>query len=94
MRVSADLDRHNPFLLLVSILRGVLLCRSFPEVEKSKRGWHLFWYNQQITEREMFKRRLLIGDDKNRVRLDMISDKRIQQVMFTKKKFIKIPKLY
>jgi len=91
MRLTCDIDTKNPLVLLFSIFRGIWLCRSLPEIEKSKKGWHLFWYGLKINQKTMFKYRLLIGDDQNRVRLDMSSDKRIQQVMFNRKIFIKIP---
>jgi hypothetical protein len=34
----------------------------------------------------MFRYRFILGDDEKRLELDMLSDKRVKQVMFTDKK--------
>jgi len=93
MRVTVDIDTKNPLVLLTAILKGIILCRSFPEIESSRRGFHLIWYGLNIDEETMLRYRRIIGDDENRIRLDSISDKRIKQVLFTEKKVINVKKL-
>jgi len=93
MRVTVDIDSKNPIVLTIAIIKGIILCRSFPQIEKSRRGFHLIWHGLNIDEKKMLLYRRLIGDDENRIMLDSISDKRIKQVLFTEKKFIDVQKL-
>jgi len=67
------------------IILGYILMRKFPEIRVTSKGLHLVWRNNKISVKKMFKYRLLLGDDLNRLYLDMISWKRINQVLFTKK---------
>jgi len=88
MRITVDIDTKNPLVLFNSLLRGLILLRKIPFIEESNRGFHLIWHGVDMPESDTYKYRLLIGDDENRVRLDMISEKRIKQVLFTHKTFI------
>ena len=66
-----------------------LMHRKFSRIEIMKssggRGWHIIVYDVNIGEKEMFSARKFIGDDANRIKLDMSSRKRIRQVLFDKK---------
>lgn len=93
MRVTVDIDSKNPIVLAIAIIKGIILCRNFPQIEKSRRGFHLIWYGLNIDENKMLLYRKLIGDDENRIRLDSLSDKRIKQVLFTEKRFIDLKKV-
>jgi len=99
MRITIDIDTRNKLILLWKIFKGTILLEQFPDEIKSSasgRGYHLIWYNQfleqNITEafNNMIKYRKLIGDDKNRIRLDMLTPHRVPQIMFTDKEFINL----
>ena len=62
--------------------------RKFPEIRVTSKGLHLVWRDNKISARKMFKYRFLLGDDLTRLYLDMISWKRINQVLFTKKEIV------
>jgi len=85
MRVTIDYDSESYIGLLWRILKGIFLCKKLPNIKKSSKGYHLVWSGLNISERDMFKYRKIIGDDKNRIRLDRCSKKRIKQVLFTEK---------
>jgi len=87
MRVTIDIDNKSKGDLYKAIIRGYrYLRRKKPDfIRETGRGYHLIWRGLSITEREMLKFRLLIGDDPNRVRLDSLSPHRIKQVLFYKK---------
>jgi len=70
------------------IILGYLLMRKFPEIRVTSKGLHLVWRHNKISARKMFKYRFLLGDDLTRLYLDMISWKRINQVLFTKKEIV------
>jgi hypothetical protein len=85
LRVTIDIDSKNPLILMKTLIMGTLKFMRFPYLfEKSRKGYHVGWHGMDITEREMLVARLALGDDKNRVRLDMMPN-RIQQVLFDKK---------
>lgn len=85
MRVTVDAD-CGKIKLLWKIFKGVLLCRKFPDkINRTKRGYHLIWYGLNISIKKHFVYRKFIGDDWNRIRLDM-NPKRVGQVLFTKKR--------
>ena len=54
-------------------------------IRKTKRGFHYGWRGLDLSEKESYYYRLLLGDDLNRVMLDMKSKKKIKQVLFVKK---------
>lgn len=86
MRVTVDIDSDNPLSLLVSLIKGTILCRRFPaKIRKTAKGYHIIWRGLGISKKKAFKWRLMVGDDWNRVRLDMDSPKRISQVLFSEK---------
>jgi hypothetical protein len=88
MRVTIDLDRRNLLLLWLAKIKGFLLLGRMPDLCKRSatgKGWHLTWQDLPISEGKMFAYRKLIGDDKNRIRLDQCSRWRMRQVLFDKK---------
>ena len=86
MRITIDYDRESYIGLFWRILKGIYLCKKLPSmIRKCSRGYHIVWHGLNISERDMFKYRKIIGDDPNRIRLDMCSEKRIKQVLFTEK---------
>jgi len=87
-RITVDID-GSFFTLLHSLLRCLVLCRIVPFIRKTSKGYHLWFYlPQNVTDREMYRLRLLLFDDKNRVRLDMKCKFKPKQVLFDEKKVI------
>lgn len=99
MRITIDIDTRNKLILLWKIIKGTILLEKIPDEIKtsaSGRGYHLIWYDQFLEQNihdafnSMIKYRKLIGDDKNRIKLDMMSPHRVPQIMFTDKEFINL----
>jgi len=85
MRISIDLDNDSSLKLFWAIAKGHYFLGKFPEkIRKTERGVHII-YRDTISENESIKYRKLIGDDRNRVALDLSSDLRIRQILFTEK---------
>lgn len=85
MIVTIDCDGGR-ISLLWKIFKGLLICRRFPdEIYRTLKGYHLIWYGLKIDFKKHFLYRKFIGDDLNRIKLDM-NPKRIGQVLFTDKK--------
>jgi DNA-directed RNA polymerase beta' subunit len=84
MRVTCDIDSNNRLKLLFSIFKGLLVCRKFPEIEKSQRGYHLIWKGLKISFKKSLAYRKFIGDDYSRLKFDM-NPKRVGQVLFNSK---------
>jgi len=94
MRVTIDLDDKRWWKVMWTIFKGCLITKKFPdEVRKSAtgKGYHIIWRDLDIDEIRMFRYRKIIGDDKNRIKLDLVSRKRVSQVLFTKKKVVYFP---
>lgn len=69
-----------------SVLKGVILCRKFPEIYRTGSGkFHLIFRGVNANEEEMMRLRRLIGDDKKRIHLDKVCKLKPQQILFTKK---------
>jgi len=86
MRVTIDVDSKNPFQIAFVFIKGVLVCMRMPYLFRmTHRGFHFAWRGFDITDDEMYKRRFIIGDDKKRIRLDMLSPMKPKQVLFTSK---------
>lgn len=89
LRVTIDIDTDNPITLFITLLKGVLVCKRFPyKVRKTGKGYHIVFRGLKIDEETMYKYRMLIGDDENRIKLDMDAKKRIKQVLFSEKETI------
>jgi len=86
MRVSCDYDDHNVIKLVYYLAKGIAINKKFPSmIRKTKRGFHVVFSGCSINEREMFLRRYRLGDDSNRIWLDMSCPKKPKQVLFSKK---------
>jgi len=88
MRVTIDLDSKSNFKFMWTLIKGLALIRKPPEMIRlsaSGRGYHFIWRGLNITQEQAYLYRRIIGDDKNRIRLDKLSTKRVKQVLFTKK---------
>jgi len=87
MRVSCDLDSKNSLKLGYYLLKGTLIFFKLPsKIRITRRGFHYIWSGLFITEQKSYYYRKILGDDLNRIRLDMVSDKRLKQVLFKEKK--------
>jgi hypothetical protein len=85
MRITIDADTNSKISLLWKIFKGLLLCHRLPdEIKTTSRGYHMIWYGLKIDFNKHFLYRRFIGDDENRIRLDM-NPKRTGQVLFTSK---------
>jgi hypothetical protein len=91
MRITVDKDNHNRINLRWTLFKGrVLIGRTPDRIYKTRKGYHLIWDDVRkkgipITEEQSMRYRKLIGDDRNRLRLDSVSDKRLKQVLFCQK---------
>ena len=91
MRVTIDLDDKRWWKVMWVLLKGCLIFRKFPDevrLSATGKGYHIIWRGLNISEAEMFRYRKIIGDDKNRVGLDLASRKRVPQVLFKEKQVI------
>lgn len=81
------MDSDSPYEIVWAwrTLKGLYFLRKLPEkVRQTERGIHLIYSDLPITENKMLMLRKAIGDDENRIRLDMIGN-RLQNVLFTEK---------
>jgi hypothetical protein len=86
IRVTADIDNDSPIALAIALIKGIIVCRKLPfKIRKTGKGYHIIWRGLNIDEQTMFKYRKLIGDDPNRIKLDMEAGKRLKQVLFCEK---------
>jgi hypothetical protein len=67
------------------LIKGYYKLRKLPKIEESNRGYHLIYFTEINDFRRICVLRRIIGDDKNRVRLDLLSTNKIKQVLFNKK---------
>lgn len=90
VRVTIDSDSDSSLSLLWCVFKGYLRTGKMPEkVRKSQRGYHIIWKGIDMTEKECIKARAFIGDDSNRLKMDLShinnGDFRLNQVLFTEK---------
>lgn len=86
MRVTIDLDSSSKIRLKWALLKGRLLCgKPADEIYRTRRGFHLLWFNVPITEEQMFRYRKILNDDKKRIELDKECEKKPKQVLFDTK---------
>jgi hypothetical protein len=86
IRVTVDIDSNSIMKLAICIVKGIILCKKIPfKVRKTEKGWHVIWRGLNIDERTMIKYRRILGDDPNRIKLDLEAKKRVQQVLFSEK---------
>lgn len=89
MRLTLDIDgsdpeTHSKALKLYDTLKAQFL-RHDIEMYKTKRGYHLVVYDTGLTYEQVLQLRELLGDDKNRIKLDTELFKKPKQVLFTEK---------
>jgi len=84
VRITIDNDSPHEILWLWSILKGMYFFKKLPDkIRRTERGIHIVWYN--VKTRNPLVARKVVGDDKKRIELDILSKKRITQVLFTEK---------
>jgi len=85
MRITIDLDTRSKLKLNWTLLKGRLLCgKKADEIYQTRKGFHVIWHGLKIDKETSFRWRGLLGDDRNRIRLDR-NPKRITQVLFAEK---------
>ncbi|HDJ96623.1 MAG TPA: hypothetical protein ENG45_00945 [Candidatus Aenigmarchaeota archaeon] len=85
-RITIDID-GNFFVFVHSFIRCLILFSKVPRYRKTSKGYHLWIYlDRLITEKELYKYRLLLFDDRKRVKLDMRCRLKPKQVLFDEKK--------
>lgn len=95
VRITCDLDSTSTLTLANSLLRGIFLLRRLPDtIRQTSKGFHVIYYGINATEDRSYKLRWIIGDDPNRISLDLKSPLRISQVLFSEKivKYFDVPK--
>ena len=86
MRVSLDNDNDSPLDLFWTITKGLYFLRKMPDkIRRTERGWHIIYHGLDIDENGMFKYRRILSDDLNRQKLDLSSEKRCRQILFSEK---------
>lgn len=86
MRITIDIDTKNPIFLFRTFFYGLIMYRKLPNLfHITKKGYHLGWINVKISEDDMFRHRLLLGDDKRRILLDRICLCKPRQTLFNRK---------
>jgi len=87
MRLTLDIDSWW-FTELQRVINTALeLGLPFPDTIRpspSRKGYHIIWYGLNITEDEVLKLRLKLGDDIARIFFDIVGEPK--QVLFTKKR--------
>lgn len=92
-----DIDSTSTFMLLNSILRGFFLLKRLPDtIRQTSKGFHVIYYGINVTEDRSYRLRFCLLDDTNRLRLDLLSPKRITNVLFSEKivRYLDVPKDY
>jgi hypothetical protein len=86
MRITIDVDHKSRIALWWVCFKGrILLGKSADNIYKTRKGWHVIWHSLPMTEQASITYRKILGDDKNRIRLDHFSNKRLHQVLFSEK---------
>lgn len=89
MRLTLDIDGDDDRTRNKVIEIHRLLKKKFDkhdmELYKTRRGYHLIVYDTELSFSEVIRLRELLGDDKNRIKLDEELIKKPKQVLFTKK---------
>jgi len=86
IRITIDLDSHSKLRLALILLRGFATLHKFPdEIRKTNRGRHIIWRGIKCTVEEMYLYRKIIGDDKRRIKLDILKKKGEKQILFKEK---------
>lgn len=90
IRLTADLDTLDLMFIQKIIKKVFVYIPSINKLELNKsnsKGYHLIvWSSSFITKKDIFILRELIGDDKNRIRLDKIRGRGLQTLFNRKEK--------
>jgi|GEM_PF-3800679 hypothetical protein len=87
MRVTCDYDFRSKIKLWYYLLKGRIMCGKWAdEIYKTRKGYHVIYRGLPITFEKSIELRKKLNDDKHRIELDLSSDKRISQVLFTEKR--------
>lgn len=87
MRITIDLDTQSAIDFFRTLLKAYWHLRLLPDlVRKTRKGFHIIYRDLPVSRNTVFCFRKILGDDTNRIRLDKASKKRIEQVLFYKKK--------
>jgi hypothetical protein len=85
MRVTIDCDGNSKIMLLWRLFKGFLVTKKFPEeIRRTRRGYHAIWRGLKIDMNKVFVYRMFIGDDCNRLKMDMLT-KIMPQILFSEK---------
>jgi len=82
-------------MLTNSLLRGLYFLHRLPDViRQTSKGFHVIYHGINVTEDMSYNLRWILGDDRNRLRLDLLSPLRITNVLFSEKtvKYLDVPK--
>lgn len=86
MRVTCDIDCKSSLKIGYIILKGLYHFGKLPDkIENSEKGVHLIYMHLDMDEKECFKFRKMLGDDSNRIRLDMETRFKPPQILFIEK---------
>ncbi|RLI98721.1 MAG: hypothetical protein DRP00_01445 [Candidatus Aenigmatarchaeota archaeon] len=94
MRVTVDLDENSKrlarwvffnFIGIFSLPNFSYLKNFVPKIWKTRRGWHFSLNHLRISFEEACMYRLLLNDDRKRVRFDFESVHKPKQILFSKK---------
>ena len=84
MRVTIDLDDTNG-LELLKVFYNLRYTGAEVEVYRTTRGYHIIAYGLPITQEQSLEIREILGDDRNRIRLDRVADQKPKQILWTHK---------
>lgn len=89
-RITADIDSRSRFKLWWYITKSFIFIREIIEIDVLRsytKGFHLVvWTNKNYHKNQIYNLREVIGDDKNRIRIDKIK-KLGEQTLFYKKEY-------
>jgi hypothetical protein len=88
MRVTIDIDSHNIFKVILCVSKGFILLKRLPKyIRKTGRGYHIVWRGLNISEKQSYIYRKVLGDDPKRIMLDLSIGKirKQTQILFNRK---------
>lgn len=75
-RITADLDTKNKNKILFSVAEALYKIPKITSLEikpSNSKGYHLIiWTQKKYSQKQIYKIRAKIGDDKNRIKLDKL----------------------
>ena len=83
IRLTLDIDRGSSLRLSLILFKGLLLLNKLPKkVRKTSKGFHIIYFG---IKKDVDKLRFMLGDDHNRIAIDLSSPFRVTQILFTEK---------